>query len=449
MEQLGLDREDQALRSVEFVVLDTETTGASPTTATLTEIAALRVRGGRVLGHFRSLVAGPDPIPDAIVALTGITPSMRARAPVEEVVMARVAAFSEGAVPVGHNLRFDLGFLNTALARAQLPPLGHGIDTLRLSRHLLAGEVPNFKLATLARAFSLPLPSHRALRDVLATHALLDLLIGRAGALGITTLPELAALRLAPTRLAGLLDRVPRRPGLYYLESRDHTVLYVGQSDDVHDRLASYLSGDGRRKVPRLVALTEHVRVTPIPCRLARRLAELAEIRRLRPPFNAEFLRRPPQTALSLADGSRLGPLTLAQRRLLATLAPAPTTPEALLAKIEAVMRAAAGAGRFEEAEALRRLGLRVCRALAVRAAASECAQRVTCSCAKGTHDLAAELVRDAGPPFEDLWYWTWSILVEELPEEPTLARARTLLGAASRFLPRRRDGLEQAGCSA
>jgi DNA polymerase III epsilon subunit-like protein len=449
MEQLGLAHEDQALALVDLVICDTETTGSSPATARLTEIAALRVRGGRVLGHFRSLVAGPDAIPDAIVALTGITNSIRADAPSEELVMAQFSAFAKGAVPVGHNLRFDLGFLNAALARSGLPLLAHGIDTLRLARQLLAGEVPNFKLATLARAFALPSPTHRAFRDVLATRALLDLLVGRAGSLGIATVSELAALRPSSARLTSLLDRVPRRPGLYYLESREGTVLYVGQSEDVHERLASYVTSDARRKVPRLVAMTERVRLTPIPCRLERRLAELAEIRRLRPPFNTEFLRRPTQMVLTLADGSRLGPLTQAHRQMVAALAPTATTHDALLARVEASMHAAASAGRFEEAEALRRLGLRLCRLVAVRAAAEECAATIVCTCAKGAHELARELVADPPAPSSDVWYWTWSILVEELPEEPSLARARRLLGESRRFLPRRRQGLEEATRSA
>jgi len=449
MEQLGLVDEEQALAATEFVILDTETTGASPATSSLTEIAALRVRGGRVLGHFRSLVAGCDTIPQAIVALTGITNSMRASAPPERIVMERFLAFSEGAVLVGHNLRFDLGFVNAALARHGLPLHAHGVDTLRLARQLLAGETHNFKLATLARAFALPLPSHRAFRDVLTTRALLDLLIARAGSLGITTLSELTTLRPSPARLTRLLDRVPRVSGLYYLESREGTVLYVGQSANVHERLASYLTSDTRRKVPELVALTERVRVEAIACRLERRLAELAAIRRLRPAFNSEYLRRPPRAVLALPDGSRLGPLAPAHHRLLAALDPAPNNHEELLARVEAQMHAAAHAGRFEEAEALRRAGLRLCRLGATRVADAQCASLVACSCSKGAHRRRGELVAESLQPNTEMWYWTWTILLEELPDEPSLAHARTLLGQSRRFLPRRRQGGKETTRSA
>lgn len=198
------------LRTITFVVVDTETTGGSAKYHGLTEIAALKVCGGEIVGHLRSLVYGWQPIPATIVQLTGITDPMRSLAPEEELVMRAFATFVEDAVIVGHNLSFDLGFLNAALSRSNLPPLGPNaldsnplgpnplgprtLDTLRLARHLLRDEVENFKLGTLARYLRLRTPSHRALADVLATTDLLHELIGRLGSIGITTLEEIDTL---------------------------------------------------------------------------------------------------------------------------------------------------------------------------------------------------------------------------------------------------------------
>ena len=182
----------QSLHTATFVIVDTETTGSSAAYHQLTEIAALKVRGGEVLGHFRSLIWGASPTPGFIIALTGITDAMRRSAPDEADVVAAFGNFLGDAVVVGHNLGFDLGFLNAAMVRETGQVIGNQtIDTLRLARRLLRNEVENFKLATLARYLCLRPPSHRALCDVLATAALLDELIGRLGSYGVRTLGEL------------------------------------------------------------------------------------------------------------------------------------------------------------------------------------------------------------------------------------------------------------------
>ncbi|WP_298211691.1 exonuclease domain-containing protein [Ferrimicrobium sp.] len=180
------------LRATTFVIVDTETTGGSPIYHNLTEVAALKVCGGQVLGHFRSLIFGYSPIPATIVALTGITDSMCGVAPREMDVLQAFTRFVGDATLVGHNLRFDLSFLNAALARwGALPLTGTTIDTLRLARRLLRDEVENFKLVTLAHYLRIRTPSHRALADVLTTADLLHELIGRLGSDGIETLADL------------------------------------------------------------------------------------------------------------------------------------------------------------------------------------------------------------------------------------------------------------------
>jgi len=71
-----LDDLGTPLVDVEFVVLDLETTGGSPATDRVTEVGAVKVRGGEVLGTFHTLVDPEIPIPPLITALTGITDRM-------------------------------------------------------------------------------------------------------------------------------------------------------------------------------------------------------------------------------------------------------------------------------------------------------------------------------------------------------------------------------------
>ena len=140
------------LAEVTFVVVDLETTGGSPKDCAITEIGAVKVRGGAVLGEFQTLVDPGQEIPPYISVLTGITTSMVAAAPRIGTVLPAFLEFARGAVLVAHNAPFDLGFLKAACAQnGILWPAASSVDTAVLARRLLTrDEVPNCKLGTLA-----------------------------------------------------------------------------------------------------------------------------------------------------------------------------------------------------------------------------------------------------------------------------------------------------------
>src|SRR3712207_9097834 len=93
-----------------------ETTGGSPKDNAITEIGAVKVRGGVVLGEFQTLVDPGCEIPPYISVLTGITSTMVAAAPRIGAVLPHFLEFARGAVLVAHNAPFDLGFLRAACA---------------------------------------------------------------------------------------------------------------------------------------------------------------------------------------------------------------------------------------------------------------------------------------------------------------------------------------------
>jgi DNA polymerase III subunit epsilon len=183
-----------------FAVLDVETTGASPSSAALTEVAAAKYRGGECVGEFQSLVHPGCGVPPLISLLTGITDDMVVDAPPVSSVLPSLLEFVHGAVIVGHNVRFDLSFLDAALAADGYEPLPNTtIDTLALARRLVRPDVPNCKLRTLAAALRLEhLPSHRALDDVRATADLLHRLIESATGYGVFLLGDLIDLMAKP-----------------------------------------------------------------------------------------------------------------------------------------------------------------------------------------------------------------------------------------------------------
>ena len=108
------------LRETTFVVVDLETTGGRASGEghdAITEIGAVKVRGGAVLGELATLVDPGRSIPPQIVALTGITTAMVCDAPTIDSVLPSFLEFSRGAVLVAHNAGFDIGFLRAAAER--------------------------------------------------------------------------------------------------------------------------------------------------------------------------------------------------------------------------------------------------------------------------------------------------------------------------------------------
>ncbi len=180
---------------------------------------------------------------------------MVAPAPKIDSVLPAFAEFIGDAVIVGHNVRFDLGFLRANLARLGYQPLTNRfVDTCALARRLVRDEVPNCKLSTLARHFRTAAdPCHRALDDAKATAEVLHHLLERVGSIGITALDDLLALptTAAHPQVAKLrwVADLPRKPGVYQFKDGAGRVLYVGRATDLRRRVRSYFAGDERRKI--------------------------------------------------------------------------------------------------------------------------------------------------------------------------------------------------------
>ncbi len=282
------------LSMVTFCVIDIETTGCSPASCGITEVAAARYQGGECTGTFQTLVNPGTAIPPEIVYLTGITQSMVLPAPRIENILRALLDFVRDAVIVGHNVRFDLSFLNGALAANHYPTFTNRVvDTCRLARRLVRPEVPNCRLGTLSAHFGFAnQPTHRALDDVRATADLLHLLLERAsgfGVLGLDDLLELPAINRHPqASKLHLTNNLPRSPGVYLFRDAAGTVLYVGKATNLRARVRSYFSSDDRRKIGSLLQVVD--RIDHVPCELPIQAAvlEIRLIQREMPRFNRQ-----------------------------------------------------------------------------------------------------------------------------------------------------------------
>ena len=186
------------LHQATFVIVDLETTGASPKKgAAITEIGAVKVKNGQYLGNFESFVNPLAPIPEYITEMTGITDLMLAKAPVIDEILPAFLEFAGSAdetIIVAHNAPFDLSFLKSAAKELDLSwPKYKTLDTVTIARQVLSKEdVPNCKLSTLAQFFgTITEPNHRALDDAKATTEILHGLIERLGSFKVYTVDSL------------------------------------------------------------------------------------------------------------------------------------------------------------------------------------------------------------------------------------------------------------------
>lgn len=306
-----LDAAPPSLRETTFVVVDLETTGARAAATAdagpdaITEIGAVKVRGGVVEGEFATLVNPQRGIPPQITRLTGITTAMVHEAPTVGAVLPsflEFAGFDRGSVLVAHNAGFDVGFLTAATQRCGLdwprPPV---LCTVRLARRVLSrDEAPSVRLAELSRLFAVTTtPTHRALDDARATVDVLHALIDRLGNQRVQTFVDLRAYlshaTAAQRSKRTLADGLPQRPGVYLFRGPSAEVLYIGTATDLRRRVAQYFNGSDRRsRITEMVALATRIDHVECAHRLEAGVRELRLLAAHAPPYNrrSKFPRR-------------------------------------------------------------------------------------------------------------------------------------------------------------
>jgi DNA polymerase-3 subunit epsilon len=311
--QSSFDDLGRHLAATTFVVIDLETTGGSPGANAITEIGAQKVRGGKVIGEFQTLVNPGVPLPPFITVLTGITEAMLIPAPKIDEVFPQLLEFlgSENeTVLVAHNAPFDIGFLKAAaLALGYSFPKYQVLDTVRIARQVLTkDEVRNYKLETLSQFFRTETtPNHRALDDVRATVSVFHGLIERLGSFGIFTLEELKEFsnRITKAQAAKkhLAANIPAAPGVYIFRDAKGAPLYVGTSKNLKSRVRTYFtSGETRKRIREMISITQIIDCVVTPTALEAQIRELRLIQGAQPRYNRRS-RNPERVAwLKLTD---------------------------------------------------------------------------------------------------------------------------------------------------
>jgi len=173
-----------------MVAIDIETTGLDFQHDAITEIAAVRFSGHRVEAEWTKLINPGRPIPPMITQLTGISNEMVRNAPPIRAVTQELADFVGNDPIVGHNVRFDVSFLQ----KQNILRLNQTVDTYELAAIALPGN-SRYNLGTLGKTLGIMIPnSHRALDDARLAHAVLISLYEKILELPLELLAEIVRL---------------------------------------------------------------------------------------------------------------------------------------------------------------------------------------------------------------------------------------------------------------
>ncbi|MGY3742437.1 PolC-type DNA polymerase III [Leuconostoc inhae] len=153
-----------------YVAFDLETTGLSAVTDKIIELSAVKMQLGNVIEKFSEYINPGFPLSDFTTKLTSITDTMVAHTDTEENIINRFRQWAGEAVLIGHNVTFDIGFMNAAYARySQAAITNPVIDTLPFTRWLYP-DYKSYRLGTIAKRFSINLEqAHRAIFDAETT----------------------------------------------------------------------------------------------------------------------------------------------------------------------------------------------------------------------------------------------------------------------------------------
>lgn len=163
-----------------YTVIDIETTGLSPQFDEIIELSGLKVRNNKVVKEFSSLIKPKYKTVDGfITSLTGITVAMLSNAPLIETVLPQFIDFIAEDTILGHNVKFDIGFIKTKLKEKFNKNIDNRImDTMHIAKSLI--KLPNYKLTTIAQKYNIDTKNnHRGLKDCYITFEVYNNLTGK------------------------------------------------------------------------------------------------------------------------------------------------------------------------------------------------------------------------------------------------------------------------------
>ncbi len=285
-----------------YAVIDIETTGGSPKSEKITEIAIYISDGKEIVDEFITLVNPEKPIPYFITSLTGITNEMVADAPKFYEIAKQLVELTEDKIFVAHNVSFDYRFI-----RSEFKSLGYDFNrnnlcTLQLSRRLFPGH-RSYSLGNICKDLGINIENrHRAAGDALATVKLLETLLTKCNENGgdniLATASRPNLKNLHPLLDRKILDNLPEETGVYYFLNDQNQVIYIGKSRNIKQRVYSHLSNNSSRRSIELKENIASIEYEVTGSELIALLIESSEIKKHSPYYNRAQKRKVMQYGL-------------------------------------------------------------------------------------------------------------------------------------------------------
>ena len=273
-----------------YAILDIETTGGSPKTEKITEIAIFFHDGEHIVDEWSTLLNPEKSIPYFITGLTGITNEMVADAPRFYEIARDLVERTENHVIVGHNVVFDYNFIKSEFARLGYDYQREVLCTVKLSRKIIPG-FKSYSLGRLCGELGITIDGrHRAAGDALATVRLFDLLRDKMGKNG----QELESVLPRNIRYKNLnanlsvsdIEKLPEKTGTYYFYDENNILIYIGKSTNIRKRVLSHLGNTRGKRAMEMKQRIASISFDLTGSELIALLKESAEIKQNRPLYN-------------------------------------------------------------------------------------------------------------------------------------------------------------------
>ena len=270
-----------------FVIVDVETTGGSPKTSKITELAMYKFDGKNIIDEFITLLNPEQSIPDFIVRLTGITGKMVEHAPKFYEVAKKIITFTTDSIFVAHNVSFDYGML-----RAEFKLLGYDfrmphLCTVRSARYVIPGY-PSYSLGKISASLGIEIDGrHRAGGDALATTKLFEILLEKDPyKLEKFIQHEVNPRNVHPNLDLDFLDEIPNKAGVYKFINEFNQIIYIGKSIHIKKRIEQHLRNTKSAKGIRLIQDIARIEFELTGSELIAMLRESLLIKQFQPLYN-------------------------------------------------------------------------------------------------------------------------------------------------------------------
>lgn len=271
-----------------YAIVDIETTGGSPASDKITEIAIIIHDGRKITDEFTTLVNPERDIPYYITALTGITNEMVADAPKFYEVARKIVELTDQKTFVAHNSGFDYSFI-----RNEFKSLGYKFQreqlcTVKLSRKLIPG-LKSYSLGIICNELGIEIRNrHRAAGDAIATARLFDILIdlNNTNGLDLFSIKGILKNELHPLMEPDLIRNLPEEAGLYYFYNDKQELIYIGKSRNIKSRVITHINNNSSKRAILMRQEIADISYELTGSELIALLKESEEIRNKKPLYN-------------------------------------------------------------------------------------------------------------------------------------------------------------------